>query len=123
MPAGRPTKYSTEYAERARQYCLLGATDERLAEFFDVNIDTIHTWKKAHIEFSDAIKEGREGADIQVAASLYGRALSGDTTACIFWLKNRQKANWRDKTEQSLSNPDGSPLIPSEITVTLVKGK
>lgn len=22
-----------------------------------------------------------------------------DTTAAIFWLKNRQKANWRDKTE------------------------
>jgi hypothetical protein len=22
-----------------------------------------------------------------------------DTTACIFWLKNRQRANWRDKTE------------------------
>ena len=33
-----------------------------------------------------------------------------DTTACIFWLKNRQPALWRDKVQQELSGPDGQPL-------------
>ena len=33
-----------------------------------------------------------------------------DTTACIFWLKNRQKANWRDRTETELTGKDGADL-------------
>jgi len=30
-----------------------------------------------------------------------------DTTAAIFWLKNRQKDKWRDKTEQEIKYPEG----------------
>jgi len=33
-----------------------------------------------------------------------------DTTACIFILKNRDKENWKDKQEVSLSNADGGPF-------------
>ena len=28
--------------------------------------------------------------------SLYSKALAGDVTACIFWLKNRRPSEWRD---------------------------
>lgn len=30
-----------------------------------------------------------------------------DTTACIFWLKNRQKDRWRDRTEVDINGLDG----------------
>lgn len=33
-----------------------------------------------------------------------------DTTACIFWLKNRRPADWRDRHE--LTGKDGAKLIP-----------
>lgn len=33
-----------------------------------------------------------------------------DTTAAIFWLKNRRPDRWRDKQDVALQNPDGSPL-------------
>lgn len=125
-PVGRPTLYKPEYNEMARKYCLLGATDKQLADLFEVNEDSIHEWKIVYPKFSESIKDGKEIADAKVAASLFHRATGyshdavkivadvktkkehvvhyvenypPETTACIFWLKNRQKEKWRDKTE------------------------
>ena len=122
---GRPTKYKPEYDELAFNYSLLGATDVEMAGFFDIDQSTLHDWKKKYPEFSKAIKSGKEDADANVVKSLYKRAqgysiteekeerqknkvlkvtraekhIPADTTAAIFWLKNRQKAAWRDKQE------------------------
>lgn len=99
MPAGRPTLYKPEYCDDARRMCFLGATNKQLADHFDVSLKVIEKWITEKPEFIGAIKEGREKADANVAHSLYNKALNGDTTACIFWLKNRRAANWRDKQE------------------------
>lgn len=118
----RPTKYKPEYAEKARKLCLLGATDEALADFFEVDVSTISNWKNDFPLFLEALKKGKAQADAEVAASLYHRAngyshkavkmfcfegqviseeytehYPPDTTAAIFWLKNRQPKQWRDK--------------------------
>lgn len=124
---GRPSKYKPEYVEQAHKLCLLGATDAQLADFFQVNEDTINEWKKVHQDFSESLKQGKFEADSTVAQKLFHRATgythpavkifadpktgtkmkveyeehyAPDTTACIFWLKNRQPAMWRDKVEQ-----------------------
>jgi DNA-binding XRE family transcriptional regulator len=132
----RPTKYKADYAEQARKLCLLGATDAELAEFFEVSESTLNLWKKEHDAFSESIKKGKAQADADVADRLYQRAMgyehpevdirvvSGeivktpitkiyapDPTAAIFWLKNRQKAKWRDKIEQEVTGADGGPLV------------
>jgi hypothetical protein len=73
--AGRPTKYKEEYAEQTYKLCLLGATDKELADFFDVNEDTINEWKKVFPKFSESIKRGKKIADANVADRLYQRAL------------------------------------------------
>jgi len=124
--AGRPTKYKDEYCRIAYQMALLGAIDKDLAKAFDVNEDTINEWKKVHPEFSESIKKGKIIADGEIADRLHQRAKGyehedlyitqyqgeiiqekimkhypPDTTAAIFWLKNRQPAQWRDKTEIS----------------------
>jgi transcriptional regulator with XRE-family HTH domain len=118
----RPTDYRQEYAEQARKLCLLGYTDKQLADFFGVNESTITRWKQRHPEFCMSIKMGKTVADANVVESLYKRAIgydytevelktegdkrskrvikkynAPDTTAQIFWLKNRQPSNWRDK--------------------------
>jgi len=120
----RPTSYKPEYAEQGRKLCLLGATDDDLAEFFGVSQKTINTWKKQFPEFLQSLKSGKGVADAEVASSLYKRAtgyefdeieirgtdekktirktkkhIAPDTVAAIFWLKNRQKGKWRDKNE------------------------
>lgn len=125
---GRPTLYKPEYAEQVRKYCLLGATDKELAEFFDVHLDTIFEWVSVYPEFSESRKKGKEQADANVADRLYQRAMgyehdevdikvvagdivktpirkiyAPDPTAAIFWLKNRQSAKWRDKTQQEIT--------------------
>ncbi|ASC05220.1 terminase [Acetobacter pasteurianus] len=133
--AGRPSKYQEGFAEQARKLCLLGATDQDLADFFEVSEQTINTWKSAHPEFLESIKKGKDLADAEVADRLFQRALGyshkavkifndqgrplvvdyeehypPDTAAGIFWLKNRQKDKWRDKITQEHSGPDGGPI-------------
>ncbi len=71
---GRPSSYKPEYAELAHKFCLLGATDERLAELFGVCIATLHNWRSAHPQFLEAVKRGKDIADAEVAAALFHRA-------------------------------------------------
>jgi Zn ribbon nucleic-acid-binding protein len=133
---GRPTDYKTEYAKQAYNYCLLGATDEDLASFFDVTETTINNWKESNVEFFESVKAGKEVADAKVAQSLYKRAtgykhkavkifqVNGeplivpyveryppDPTSMIFWLKNRQKKKWRDKVEHGVTDSDGNDVV------------
>jgi len=135
--AGRPTDYKKEYCEQAEKLCKLGATDAEVAEFFGVTETTINNWKKSHPEFFESLKKGKILADANVAERLYSRAMGyshdaekifnsdgiiiraeyiehypPDTTAAIFWLKNRQPKKWRDKIEQGFTNTDGEDVIP-----------
>lgn len=71
---GRPKKYKKEYNEQVYKLCLLGATDDQLADFFNVCTDTIHNWKKTEIGFFDSIKKGKLQADSEIANSLFHRA-------------------------------------------------
>jgi len=121
---GRPTKYKEEYNEQAEKLCKLGATDQELADFFQVDVSTINNWKIDYPQFFESIKKGKILADSNVAERLYQRALGfehdseeikvtdgevvrvpirkiypPDPTAAIFWLKNRRPEKWRDKQE------------------------
>lgn len=141
--AGRPSKYKVEYAEQAYKLCLLGATDKELAEFFKVEEKTINNWKDNVPEFLQSLKRGKEDADAIVASKLYHRAIGyehpedkifndngtplvvptikhypPDTTAAIFWLKNRQSAKWRDKTDHEITGADGKPF---EVNIRVVE--
>jgi hypothetical protein len=102
-PGGRPSKYKPEYCEQAYKFCLLGCTDVELSDFFGITERTLNRWKHDHSEFCQSLKDGKENADNEVAQSLYNKAVGGDTTAMIFWLKNRRKAQWRDKQEHEHS--------------------
>lgn len=93
---GRPSKYGPELIERVHELALCGKTDEEIAADLDVSRSTLALWKVRHPEFSDALKSWKDAADDQVEHTLYRKALTGDTTACIFWLKNRRSDAWRD---------------------------
>ncbi len=127
--AGQPTKYTDKTAELAYKYALLGATDEDLARSFEVDVATISNWKLSHPEFLESLKSGKDEADANVGKSLYRRALGydhpevdikvingeivktplvkyypPDTTAAIFWLKNRQRTKWRDMRDTDITS-------------------
>lgn len=121
---GRPSGFKPEMVDEARKLATLGATDIEVADFFEVNVATIYRWKHQFPDFCDALKLGKEAADERVKRALYAKATgySVDTvkifmhegepvvvpfrehfppsdTAGIFWLKNRQPDQWRDKRE------------------------
>lgn len=73
--AGQPTKYKKEYDKQVFKLALLGATDMEIADFFDVNKQTIYNWREKEKGFFDSIKKGKIKADAKVAESLYKRAL------------------------------------------------
>lgn len=99
MAVGRPSKYDESLLDDVRERALKGETDEEIAAGLDVSRSTLALWKARHPEFSDALKAWKGEADDAIEHSLYRKALSGDTTAAIFWLKNRRKDEWRDKHE------------------------
>lgn len=131
----RPSKFKPEFVEQAKKLCALGAIDAELANFFGVAVSTVALWKVQHKEFSDALKVGKVQADRRVESALYRRAIGyehdevdlrvvgtklvktpirkaypPDTTACIFWLKNRKPNDWRDKHEHEHGGKDGKPI-------------
>jgi hypothetical protein len=110
-----------------------------LADFFSVTTVTIWRWQSAHEAFCNALKRGKDAADERVERSLYARAtgytfdavkifmpagakkpvyakyqehVAPDTTAAIFWLKNRRREEWRDKMDHEHTGKDGTPLVP-----------
>lgn len=134
-PGGRPSLYDPAFAEDAVKLCQLGATDIELADFFGVNVSTLYRWQIQYTEFCKALKIGKEAADARVERSLFAKAtgysypavkimsyegsvieapyrehVPPDTTAAIFWLKNRKPAEWRDLTRQEHTAPGGGPV-------------
>ena len=94
---GAPSKYRQEYNNQAYKLCLLGAVDSELANFFNVNESTIHKWKIDHPKFSESIKNGKDIANANVAASMY------------------QKAIGYSHPEDKIFNNNGEPMIVKTI--------
>lgn len=138
---GRPSKKATLCLKSVERLARKGWTDEEMAEFFGVVRSTWCKWKAEDPAFSDALKEWKDEADARVERSLYERAIgyehpdvhisnyqgsvtltpiqkkyAPDTTAAIFWLKNRKPDQWRDKTEtETTLKGDLSALSDEEL--------
>lgn len=76
-----------------------GLTDEQIVHNMGIAASTLYQWKKRHPEIAEALKRGKEVVDYEVENALLQKALGGDTTAMIFWLKNRRPDRWRDRPE------------------------
>lgn len=112
-----------------------GLTDEQLANNIGINVATLYTWKNKYSEINEALKRGKEVVDIEVENSLLKAAkgyfvdeektyisevngvvtkrkeitkkyIAPNTTAQIFWLKNRKPIEWRDKVFSENYNVD-----------------
>jgi|SRR3972149_8897231 len=138
---GRPSSYKPEYVEQVKHLCKLGATDKQLAEYFGVGEKTLNNWKKTYPEFLQSLKDAKAELDNRVVRSLFERAIGyshpeekifcsskgrvvrantikhypPDPTSMIFWLKNRDKENWRDKIEHQHGGPNDGPIPVSAI--------
>ena len=87
-----------------------GLTDEQIAKNCGCNAGTLYEWKKKYPEISEALKKGKEVVDFEVENALLQSARDGNTTAQIFWLKNRRPDKWRDKQLEVNSTGDQEAL-------------
>ena len=113
-----------------------GLTDEQISKNMGIALSTLKLWKNGYPAILAALKRGKEVIDIEVENALYKRAIgytyeevkeeempdgrvrrtvtikevAGDTTAQIFWLKNRKPAEWRDKQNIEHTGKDGETL-------------
>jgi len=122
---GPKSKYDSAYHNKlVEALAELGLTDLEMAKKLGISRSTFSLWKKKQPKFVKVLKAGKTIADQKVVQSLYQRACgyshpevhisnyqgeitktaivkhyAPDTTACIFWLKNRDPEQWRDKHE------------------------
>ncbi|MXQ53166.1 helix-turn-helix domain-containing protein [Shimazuella alba] len=114
---------------RIRGWARDGLTDEQIAYNMGIRRETLYDWKKRFPNISKALKESKEIADRNVENALYKRALGykyyeqtvtnkgevvdvekyehPNTTAIIYWLKNRKRKTWKDKQEIEHSGDTG----------------
>lgn len=96
-----------------------GLTMEQIAYNIGITKPTLYKWQERDSNFLNALKVSRDAADREVENALFKNAVgfhyteqqvtdTGDvvdvekyskpnTTAQIFWLKNRKPEQWRDK--------------------------
>jgi ACT domain-containing protein len=117
-----------------------GLTDEQIFKNLGISKDTFYKYKDKYADFSDALKKGKEVADIEVENALFKRAVGykykevikevkeidgkkstyvkevikempGDVAAQIFWLKNRKSSKWKDKQDIDIEDNNVSITI------------
>lgn len=110
-----------------------GLTDKQISHNMGVAWSTLKIWKTRFPALTDALRKGKEVVDREVENALYKRALgywvtetktttlpdgavkveeirkhvAPDTTAQIFWLKNRKPDQWREKNDLTLTPSNG----------------
>jgi hypothetical protein len=140
---GRHSDYKPDFDAEAQEMSANGATDQEMADYFGVDVRSLYRWKNTQPSFRQAIKAGKEVSDDRVERSLYERALGyerdevdirvvngeivktpirkfypPDTTAAIFWMKNRRPAEWRETKAVELTGKDGG-AIETKSTVNM----
>jgi hypothetical protein len=143
---GRPSKWDPRFVQQAFSLALLGLDDAELGMALGVSERTINTWKRRYPEFLQSLNAGKAKADAQVAVSLYRRAVGyewteeelvrvgrnqppvvmqvrrkvpPDTTAAIFWLKNRQRRHWYDASPQSAASPVDPEAVARNVAAAM----
>ncbi len=137
--------YRPDFARQVVVLCRRGFTQAEIAEFLGVHRHVITRWKGEHDEFAAAFAVGKEQADNRVERGLYERAVGysheavkifmpkdgsepvyapytehypPDPRAAEFWLKNRKRMDWKDKTEV-----EHTVGVSSELQAAIERGR
>jgi hypothetical protein len=108
--------------KRVEQFAFLGATNEEIAGFLNVDIVTFDRWRVEKPSLDRALHVGRELGDVRVAGALHRRAVGftakdqkvmnvggkaqviqykryfpPDVNAARFWLTNKRPKDWKER--------------------------
>jgi predicted DNA-binding transcriptional regulator AlpA len=95
---GRPKWIpDAEICARASEMASRGLTVAQIADCLGVSDQTIYERQKEYPEFLESIKRGRSAGMNQITNALFEKAVNGDNTAMIFYLKTRDRENWGEQ--------------------------
>ena len=109
------SKYTNESKNIAQKLASEGLTDKQIYLSMGIGHDTFYTYIKKYPEFSEALKKGKQQAIAKVENALFQKACGfkitletpngskeqyiHSDTAAIFFLKNRDPENWKDRQD------------------------
>lgn len=107
-PGGRPPHEPTKATrDTVRLHAIVGTRHEMIAQVLQVDVKTLYKYYRRELDTA------RDLANAQVGGALFNKALAGDTTAQIFWMKTR--ARWKEEQIIEHTGPGGSALTPTVI--------
>lgn len=128
-----------ESLELIKRWARNGCIDKDIASNIGVSENTFNRWKKRSPSILAALRDAKPVADAKVESALFRSALGyqytevtkerdgtgamvitkevtkevkPNTTAQVFWLKNRLPELWRDHPELT-ADPSGNPILAS----------
>ena len=96
--------------KKVRELASRGLGPTQIARALGVSWHTIDKNRKRSKEFDEAIENGKAEGLAEVTNTLFESANSGNVTAQIFYLKNRDTSNWMDRVETNHTLSIGSAL-------------
>jgi hypothetical protein len=135
----KPSKtklFLPDYLTEVKAVAMRGLPDREMAGVFGIPLSTFKKWKKSYPSFKDALEKGRTHADAEVVAALFKRATGKfslretkiikykddyetldvdvhyppDTDAIKYWLNNRAREHWQQRSAVEQSGPGGKPI-------------
>ncbi len=117
---------------RLQAWARNGITDEQIADNMGISVSTLYDWKNKYSDISESLKRGKEVVDVIAENALFKRGVGyeytevtkeggvvtkevtkhmpPDTTALIFWLKNRRPDLWRDRKNIDMNAKVNNPF-------------
>ena len=103
-PPHEPTK---ALRDTVRLHAIVGTRHEMIAQVLQIDVKTLYKYYRRELDTA------RDLANAQVGGALFNKAMAGDTTAQIFWMKTR--ARWKEELAIDLKSSDGS-MSPAKPT-------
>ena len=114
----RPSfELTPEILEKVESMASRGLTHAQICLCIGCSETTLYKMKRKFTQFTEAIKKGQAKGLMNVSNKLYQKALAGDNTCMIFYLKSRGGEPWQEGVVQ---NEDSEQI--TEVVYTVVKG-
>jgi hypothetical protein len=115
---GQPKKTLTDKQRGEVETIAAFLSTEQMAAYFGICHNTFTAMCERDATILEAYKRGKAKAIGKVAQGLVQKALAGDTTSAIFFLKTQ--ARWRETERHEITGADGGPLELSRIERVIV---
>jgi hypothetical protein len=83
-------------------WLLMGVTVYQIAVCLGISESTLYGKQGEYKEFLEAIKKGRAEGLNQVSYALFEKAIDGNVTAMIYYLKVKDRESWGENRPESL---------------------